>query len=59
MNGIIDKKMVLGHTKGPKCINHRKKFDYTIAIVFISYAKQSLEANLSTESIEEQILKLW
>ena len=31
--------MVLRHTRGPKYTNHRKKLDYTIAIVFISYAK--------------------
>jgi hypothetical protein len=31
--------MVLGHTRGPKYTNHRKKFDYIIAIALIRAAK--------------------
>jgi hypothetical protein len=67
--------MVLGHTRGHKETNYRKQLDYTIAIVFISYAKLCQYPNFNvfefftiidnqkfTKKLsrgEQPILKLW
>jgi hypothetical protein len=54
--------MVLGYTRGSKYINHRKNFDYIIAIVFIraiTYAQNKSflpEGGFDTQSINFLIL---